>query len=78
MDSKRKANGAAPVETDDRAAKRRKLAVSPLVSIMRFFVLRFETDAPLSAFVTVVEATQGTRQPGELALRGTFVNHLAS
>lgn len=29
MESKRKANGAAQVETDDRASKRRKLAVSP-------------------------------------------------
>lgn len=34
MDTKRKANGATPMETNDRASKRRKLAVSlhPLYS----------------------------------------------
>lgn len=30
METKRKANGAAPVETDDRSSKRRKVAVSAL------------------------------------------------
>lgn len=32
MENKRKANGAAPVETDDRSSKRRKVSVSRLVA----------------------------------------------